>query len=128
LHDLLRMETLYRDRVQSTLRKKKKLDKELVILFYIGDEMFVFRFQSRVMQNVEGDVQRLEGKCSRVLMCEAHEEDTVSDLRERVALVIEKWKDQMANEVRGRRDLFLKEGEGWRIVKEYDRLVTLVNT
>lgn len=32
LHDLLRVETFYRDRVSSTLTKKKKLDQELVVL------------------------------------------------------------------------------------------------
>jgi hypothetical protein len=32
LHDLVRVETLYRDRIQSSLRKKKRLDKELVVL------------------------------------------------------------------------------------------------
>jgi len=44
LHDLMRVETLYRDRQTNTLKKKKKLDKELVILLYASEEMFVFRF------------------------------------------------------------------------------------
>ena len=56
LHDLIRVETLYRDRKQSTLAKKKKLQHELVVLLNVEDFLFVFRFQSKVMQNVEGDV------------------------------------------------------------------------
>ncbi len=40
------------------------------------------------MANVEGDFQRLDQRTYRVLMQEAHEQDTVSDLRERVVVVL----------------------------------------
>jgi hypothetical protein len=81
------------------------------------------------MQNVEGEVQMLEGNCCRVLMCEAHEEDTASDIRERVALTIEKGfagRSQEVEEVRAQRELFLKSGTSWLRVSEFDRLITLI--
>ena len=53
---MVRVETLYRDRLQSTLAKKKKLTKELVVLINEEDFLFVFRFQPKVMHNVEGDI------------------------------------------------------------------------
>jgi hypothetical protein len=66
------------------------------------------------MQNVEGEVQMLEGNCCRVLMCEAHEEDTASDIRERVALAIEKGftgRSQEVTEVRAQREVFVKNAD-----------------
>lgn len=80
------------------------------------------------MQNVEGEVQMLEGNCCRVLMCEAHEEDTANDIRERVALAIEKGftgRSQEVAEVRAQREVFVKIATGWIRVSEFDRLITL---
>lgn len=79
------METLYRDRLHSSLTKKKKLSKELVVLLNHEKLSFIFRFQVRVMQNVEGDIQKLDHHTYRVLMMEAHEQDVVSDIRYRIA-------------------------------------------
>lgn len=113
------METLYRDRIQSTLKRKKKLDNELVVLLYASEEMFIFRFQHRVMQNIEGDVQKLDGNCYRILMCEAHEEDTFSDIRERIANAINKVfsrREDLIKEAKGQREFFRKVGETWTIV------------
>jgi hypothetical protein len=44
LHDLVRVETFYRDRIQSSLVKKKKLTRELAILYNFDEYLFVFRF------------------------------------------------------------------------------------
>lgn len=44
LHDLVRVETFYRDRIQSSLHKKKKLAKELAVLLNEEEYLFVFRF------------------------------------------------------------------------------------
>ena len=49
LHDLVRVETFYRDRVQSTLAKKQKLNKELIVILYAFENLFVFRFSTRVL-------------------------------------------------------------------------------
>ena len=68
------------------------------------------------MQNVEGEVQMLEGNCCRVLMCEAYEEDTANDIRERVALAIEKGffgRSKEVAEVRAQTEVFVKSGTSW---------------
>ena len=92
LHDLIRVETLYRDRLQSTLHRKKKLSKELIILVHFdhGDthSLLIFRFQTRVMNNVEGEMQKLDGSTYRVLMTEAFEEDCITDIRYRMSQAI----------------------------------------
>ncbi len=62
------------------------------------------------MQNVEGDVQKMEGNCYRVLMCEGHEEDTISDIRVRIINALQKAfsKNQsLVDEVRGKLDFFV---------------------
>ena len=90
LHDLIRVETLYQDRLHSSFTKKKKLSKELVVLLNHEELSFIFRFQARVMQNVEGDIQMLDHHTYRVLMMEANEQDVVSDIRYRIALALKK--------------------------------------
>ena len=60
LQDLIRMETFYRDRLQSTLQRKRRLQTELVVLLGQDEALFVFRFQAKVMANIEGDVQRID--------------------------------------------------------------------
>lgn len=85
----MRVETLYRDRLQSTLHRKKKLGKELVILVHFdqGDtqSLLIFRFQTRVMNNIEGEMNKLDGNTYRVLMTEAFEEDCITDIRFRMS-------------------------------------------
>lgn len=128
LHDLLRVETLYRDRLQSTLHKKKKLSKELVILlnFDSGDahHLLIFRFQARVMHNVEGEMQKLDGNTFRVLMTEAFEEDCISDIRFRMSLTMGTFNEKLAEEIKGTRTFFVKDTTNkWVSVKDHDRLV-----
>jgi len=89
LHDLKRVETLNRDRLQSTLHRKKKLSKVLVILVHFdhGDtqSLLIFRFQTRVMNNVEGEMQKLDESTYHLLMTEAFEEDCITDIRYRMS-------------------------------------------
>ena len=69
-------------------------------------------------------------------MTEAHEQDVVSDVRERIAKALERLiaseaalqkveeASQLLSQVRGVRDFFLLGAEqAWRLVNEYDRLV-----
>lgn len=44
LHDLVRVETFFRDRVQNSLRKKKKLEEEVIVLLNIANLELIFRF------------------------------------------------------------------------------------
>jgi len=37
------------------------------------ETLYIFRFQSRVMYNMEGEVERIDSRACRVLMKEAHE-------------------------------------------------------
>lgn len=134
LHDLVRVETLYRDRLKSSLQKKKRLAQELVVLLNEGEYQFVFRFQAKVMHNVEGDLHRLDPHTFRILMGAAHEQDVVSDLRERIIAVIKRMvtseTDLAANldsefmlQAQGARDFFVREVPSkWCIAREFDRL------
>jgi len=53
------------------------------------------------MQNVEGDIQKLESNCFRVLMMEACEEDTLSDIRDRIAKILQTKSPTLSDEVLG---------------------------
>jgi hypothetical protein len=100
------------------------------VLLYTPLEVLVFRFQNRVMQNVEGDVQRLDDNCCRVLMCEAHDEDTMSDIRDRMIRAIERafsGRHELVKEVTGNSQFFIKSGETWNVVKEFTRVQAIVS-
>lgn len=68
LHDLVRVETFYRDRVQSTLTRKQKLNKELVVILYAFENLFVFRFSPRALQGKEGEYKKVESNVYRITM------------------------------------------------------------
>jgi len=91
------------------------------------------------MQNIEGDLEKIDANSYRISMTAAHQEDVVSDLRERIigALskiiesepIIKKVDDRLdlIKQAQGIRGFLLKttklQGQQWAKVEEFDRLV-----
>jgi len=95
LHDLVRVETFYRDRTNNTFARKEKLSEEVIVLLNVGTLQLIFKFQNKLMHNVEGEFEQikvgdedkiiLNGKAVinafKVLMMVVFREDVISDLR-----------------------------------------------
>ncbi len=76
------------------------------------------------MHNVEGEMQKLDGNTLRVLMTEAFEEDCITDIRFRMSLSMETFSQKLAEEIKGTRTFFVKDGsQKWSSVRDHDRLI-----
>jgi hypothetical protein len=90
-----------------------------VVLLDIKDSLFVFRFQTRVMHNLEGEIEELDSRTFRVLMKEAHEQDVISDIRERIYKVLA----TITTQVPGSLSFYVKDGDTWTRALEFDRII-----
>ena len=81
------METFYRDRKESTLRTKKKIRIPVFVTFSVSNLLFTFKFENRNIPVLEGrDIQpRVSQRAVSFDMNELHEEDILSDVRDRIA-------------------------------------------
>ena len=89
--NLIRVETFYRDRKESTLRTKKKIRTPVFVTFSVSNLLFTFKFENRNIPVLEGrDIQpRVSQRAVTFDMNELHEEDILSDVRDVNALVQE---------------------------------------
>lgn len=56
--NLIRVETFYRDRKESTLRQKKRIRLPVFVTFSVSNLLFTFKFESRNIPVIEGrDIQ-----------------------------------------------------------------------
>jgi hypothetical protein len=86
--------------------------------------LLIFRFQARVMNNIEGEIQKIDDNTQRVLMTEAFEEDCITDIRFRMGLTITPISLKLAEEIKGTRAFFVKDSLGkWVQVRDHDRIV-----
>lgn len=91
------------------------------------------------MQNIEGELEKIDANSYRISMTAAHQEDVVSDLRERIIGALRKIIESepiikkvdgsldLIKQAQGIRGFLLKitkvQGKQWTKVEEYDRLV-----
>ena len=144
MNDLIRAETLFRDRKMENPIKKTKLQNDLVVVINVDDILLVFRFEGKVMKLGDGNkIDKVDESTFRIYMNEIYEEDVVSDIRERIIAVIEKMiiqdhKFEIANEEKnillelaGGRNFKVKQEQfkgspRWDDAEEFDRLIKFV--
>ncbi len=77
----------------------------------------MFRFQTRVLANIEGDLEMISSDTYRVRMTEVFEEDCLCDVRERICKAVPDIKDSCAL-----REFFVQSGGSWKATRENDRI------
>ena len=94
--NLIRVETFYRDRKESTLRAKKRMNVPVFVTFSIANLLFTFKFENRQIPVLEGrDLQQQVAQRAITFdMNEIHEEDVLSDIRHRIADALITAQDQ----------------------------------
>lgn len=94
--NLIRVETFFRDRKESTLREKKRLNVPVFVTFSTANLLFTFKFENRRIPVIEGrDLQQQVAQRAITFdMNEIHEEDVLSDIRHRIADALITAQDQ----------------------------------
>jgi len=132
MNDLIRQETLFRDRILEKHRPKTKIKQDIVVLLNIEEALIIFRF-SNGMQPQEGVLDKVDGSTFRISMGSVCEEDVIADLRERMTRALEKniasceelrlvnSEKNIMLELNGTREFVVKVQQ-WEKADEFDRL------